>query len=281
MSVERVLDVMADAAPEIRAGLPERRAKAATENESGEAQLEADVWADDLLYDRIADVEGVNWYGSEERPEPLTVGDAADGIAVAIDPLDGSSNVKSNNPCGTVVGLYDEPLPAPGSSLVAAAFVLYGPITTMTVARDGSVTEYLVEEGDRTDLGSVELPDDPVVYGFGGRVPDWTEPFEAYVRDVEQELKLRYGGAMIADVNQVLEYGGIFGYPALQSRSEGKLRACFESMPMAYIVESAGGASSDGARSLLDLEPDSLHERTPTFVGNESVIEDLEAALSD
>jgi fructose-1,6-bisphosphatase I len=281
MSVERVLDVMADAAPEIRAGLPERRAKAATENESGEAQLEADVWADDLLYDRIADIEGVNWYGSEERSEPLTVGDAADGIAVAIDPLDGSSNVKSNNPCGTVVGLYDEPLPAPGSSLVAAAFVLYGPITTMTVARDGSVTEYLVEEGDRTDLGSVELPDDPVVYGFGGRVPDWTEPFEAYVRDVEQELKLRYGGAMIADVNQVLEYGGIFGYPALQSRSEGKLRACFESMPMAYIVESAGGASSDGARSLLDLEPDSLHERTPTFVGNESVIEDLEAALSD
>jgi fructose-1,6-bisphosphatase I len=281
MSVERVLDVMADAAPEIRAGLPERRAKAATENESGEAQLEADVWADDLLYDRIADVEGVNWYGSEERPEPLTVGDAADGIAVAIDPLDGSSNVKSNNPCGTVVGLYDEPLPAPGSSLVAAAFVLYGPITTMTVARDGSVTEYLVEEGDRTDLGSVELPDDPVVYGFGGRVPDWTERFEAYVRDVEKELKLRYGGAMIADVNQVLEYGGIFGYPALQSRSEGKLRACFESMPMAYIVESAGGASSDGARSLLDLEPDSLHERTPTFVGNESVIEDLEAALSD
>lgn len=280
MSVERVLDIVADAAPEIRSGLPERRAKAATENESGEAQLEADVWADDLLYDRIAGVDGVNWYGSEERPEPLTIGDADDGIAVAIDPLDGSSNVKSNNPCGTVVGVYDEPLPAPGSSLVAAAFVLYGPITTMTVARDGDVTEYLVEEGERTDLGSVELPEDPVVYGFGGRVPDWTDEFEAFVGDVEQALKLRYGGAMIADVNQVLEYGGIFGYPGLQSRSEGKLRACFESMPIAYIVEAAGGASSDGTGSLLDLDPDGLHERTPTFVGNESLIEDLEAALS-
>ncbi|WP_232688234.1 class 1 fructose-bisphosphatase [Halobacterium zhouii] len=281
MSVSRVLDVVADAAPEIRAGLPERRTKAETENESGEAQLEADLWADDLLYDRLADVDGVNWYGSEERADPLTVGDAEDGVAVAVDPLDGSSNVKSNNPCGTVVGVYDEPLPAPGSSLVAAAFVLYGPITTMTVARDGDVTEYLLEGGERTDLGGVELPENPVVYGFGGRVPDWTEAFEAYVRDVEQELKLRYGGAMIADVNQVLEYGGVFGYPGLQSQAEGKLRACFESMPIAYIVETAGGASSDGTRSLLDLDPDGLHERTPTFVGNESVIEDLEAALSD
>ena len=281
MSVSRVLDVVAETAPEIRAGLPERRATAETENESGEAQLEADVWADDLLYERLADVDGVNWYGSEERPEPLAVGDASDGVAVAIDPLDGSSNVKSNNPCGTVVGVYDEPLPAPGSSLVAAAFVLYGPITTMTVARDGDVTEYLLEADGRTELGSVELPADPVVYGFGGRVPDWTESFESFVRDVEQELKLRYGGAMIADVNQVLEYGGVFGYPGLQSRSEGKLRTCFESMPIAYIVEAAGGASSDGAQSLLELDPDSLHERTPTFVGNESVIDDLEAALSD
>ncbi|AHG03478.1 fructose-1,6-bisphosphatase [Halobacterium sp. DL1] len=278
MTVDRVFDVIADAAPEIRAGLPERRAKAETENVSGDTQLEADVWADDLLYERFQDVAGVTWYASEERDDVERVG-GEDGYTVALDPLDGSSNVKSNNPCGTVVGVYDEPLPAPGDSLVAAGFVLYGPTTTMVVARDGEVTEYLVESDGRTDLGPVELPEDPVVYGFGGRVPDWTDDFEAFVRDVEDDLKLRYGGAMIADVNQVLVYGGVFGYPGLRSRPEGKLRAHFESMPMAYVVEAAGGASSDGSQSLLDCDPDSLHARTPTFVGNESVIDALEGAL--
>lgn len=281
MVVDSVFDVVADAAPEIRRGLPERRAKAASENVTGDVQLEADVWADDLLLERFGALDGVTWYASEEREAVETVGDADDGYAVAVDPLDGSSNVQSNNPCGTVVGVYDEPLPASGRSLVAAGFVLYGPITTMTVARDDGVTEYLVEDDGLTDLGPVALPDDPLVYGFGGRVPDWTDEFESFVRDVEDDLKLRYGGAMIADVNQVLTYGGVFGYPGLRSRTEGKLRAHFESMPMAYVVEQAGGASSDGTQSLLDLEPDSLHARTPTFVGNEAVVADLEAALPD
>lgn len=280
-AVDRVFDAVADAAPEIRAGLPERRTKRDDENVSGDTQLEADVWADDLLFDRTDSIEGVNWYASEERDAVVTVGDADEGYAVALDPLDGSSNVKSNNPCGTVVGVYDQPLPAPGSSLVAAGFVLYGPTTTMVVARDGEVREYLVEADGRTDLGPVDLPADPTVYGFGGRVPEWSEEFESFVRDVEDDLKLRYGGAMIADVNQVLVYGGAFGYPGLSSAPEGKLRAHFESMPMAYIVESAGGASSDGSGSLLDLEPTRLHERTPTFVGNDAVIADLEAALPD
>jgi len=281
MVVDRVFDVVADAAPEIRDGLPERRAKAATENVTGDEQLEADVWADDLLFDRFAALDGLNWYASEEREGVETVGDADDGYAVAVDPLDGSSNVKANNPCGTVLGVYDEAVPASGRSLVAAGFVLYGPVTTMTVARDGGVTEYLVEADGLTDLGGVEIPDDPAVYGFGGRVPDWTEDFESFVRDVEDDLKLRYGGAMIADVNQVLTHGGVFGYPGLQSRSEGKLRALFESMPMAYVVEQAGGASTDGSQSLLDVDPDGVHDRTPTFVGNESVVEDVEAALPD
>jgi len=279
--VDRVFDAVADTAPEIRAGLPERRTKRDAENVSGDTQLEADVWADDLLFERIDAIGGVNWYASEERDAVVTVGDADEGCAVALDPLDGSSNVKSNNPCGTVVGVYDQPLPAPGSSLVAAGFVLYGPTTTMVVARDGEVREYLVEDDGRTDLGTVELPDEPTVYGFGGRVPEWSDDFEAFVRDIEDDLKLRYGGAMIADVNQVLVYGGAFGYPGLESAPEGKLRAHFESMPMAFVVEAAGGSSSDGSGSLLDLEPTRLHERTPTFVGNDSVIADLEAALPD
>jgi fructose-1,6-bisphosphatase I len=183
---------------------------------------------------------------------------------------------------GTIVGVFDEPLPAPGSALVASGFVLYGPITTMLVARDGTVTEYLLDGEERSVLTEdVMIPDDPVVYGFGGRIPDWTDQFRSYVDDVEADrLKLRYGGAMVADVNQVVTYGGIFGYPMLEDRPEGKLRLQFEGHPIAHVIETAGGASSDGARSLLDRDPDELHERTPLFVGTESLVDRLEVALS-
>jgi fructose-1,6-bisphosphatase I len=118
------------------------------------------------------------------------------------------------------------------------------------------------------------------VYGFGGRIPDWTETFRAYVDDIERDrLKLRYGGAMVADVNQVLTHGGIFGYPMLEDTPSGKLRLQFEGHPMAYIVDAAGGASSDGTQSLLECTPETLHERSPLFVGTQSLIERLEDTL--
>lgn len=276
--LDAVFGTLADAAPEIRAGLPGRRVKTQQENESGERQLAADVWADDYLVERFEAVDTVGEYASEERTDVVDVGDGP--LSVAVDPLDGSSNLQSNNPMGTILGVYDEPLPAPGSSLVASAFVLYGPLTTMTVARDGAATEYIVEDDGRRDVGPVILPDDPTVYGFGGRVPDWTDEFTSYVRDVEQDLKLRYGGAMLADVNQVLTYGGIFGYPGLRENPEGKLRHQFEAAPMAYVLDCAGGTSSDGREPILETEPDGLHGRTPVFLGNDALVEGLESALS-
>jgi fructose-1,6-bisphosphatase I len=207
---------------------------------------------------------------------------------VAIDPLDGSSNLRSNNAMGTVVGIYDAPLPASGRDLVAAGYVLYGPITTMVVADEAGVREEVVErapEGDGVERSVVEgdltLPATPTVYGFGGRVPDWSADFRAYARAIEDDLKLRYGGAMVGDVNQVLTYGGVFAYPALRSAPEGKLRLQFEANPIAYIVERAGGASSDGAGSILDVEPEAVHQRTPLYVGNEALIERLEAAVDE
>ncbi|MFB6353055.1 MAG: class 1 fructose-bisphosphatase [Halobacteriales archaeon] len=274
--VDAIVETVAEAAPEIRAGLPGRRTAADEENPSGEVQLAADVWADQLLADRLADLDAVGTYASEERE---TVADVGTGYAVALDPLDGSSNLKSNNPMGTVLAVYDAPLPARGRDLVAAGFVLYGPITTMVVARDGRVTNAVVEDdGSRRIVDDdLTLPDDPTVYGFGGRVPDWTDAFAAYAEEIERELKLRYGGAMIADVNQVLTYGGVFAYPELRSRAEGKLRVQFEANPMAYIIEAAGGASTDGERSLLDVEPTGLHQRTPMYVGNRTLIERREA----
>ncbi|WP_254767635.1 class 1 fructose-bisphosphatase [Salinilacihabitans rarus] len=279
-TVDAVVSTVARSATEIRRGLVGRRGDVDEENPSGETQAEADLWADDLLAERLTAIDGVAEYASEERPEVVDAGNGRFGVAV--DPLDGSSNLKSNNTMGTIFGVYDAPLPASGRDLVAGGYVLYGPITTMAVADDDGVRKYeLTDEGASLVEADVTLPDDPLVYGFGGRVPDWPEDFRRYAREVESdpEMKLRYGGAMIADVNQVLTYGGTFAYPGLESAPNGKLRLQFEGNPIGYVIEQAGGRSSNGERSLLDVEPTELHQRTPLHVGNESLIDLLEGTL--
>ncbi|WP_148416347.1 class 1 fructose-bisphosphatase [Haloferax sp. KTX1] len=280
-TIDGVVDVIASTAPEIRTGLPGRRVTAEEENPSGETQMAADVFADDLLCERIGALDGVGEYASEERPESVDVGTGR--LSVAVDPLDGSSNLKPNNTMGTIFAVYESPLPAHGRDLVAAGYVLYGPVMTMVVARDGRVDEYVIHDDASHELvrEDVTLPDEGSVYGFGGRVPDWTDDFEAFAREVEQDpsRKLRYGGSMIGDVNQILTYGGIFAYPTLESAPEGKLRVQFEGYPIGYVIETAGGATSDGTKSLLDVDKDELHARTPMYVGNTDLIAKLEAAL--
>ncbi|MGQ3329049.1 class 1 fructose-bisphosphatase [Halorubrum sp. FL23] len=287
--VEAIFDAVAATAPEIRAALPGRRVKSGTDNPSGESVMAGDLYADELLGDALTAVDGVGSFVSEERESAVDAGGAVgsgdgDAYAVAIDPLDGSSNLRSNNAMGTVVGVYDAPLPATGRDLVAAGYVLYGPITTMVVADDSGVREEVVEADDGSVSRSVveddlRLPDDPLVYGFGGRVPDWPDAFTAFAREIEDELKLRYGGAMVGDVNQVLTYGGIFAYPALVDAPEGKLRLSFEANPIAYIVEQAGGAATDGDTDILDIEPEGVHDRVPLYVGNGELVDRLETAL--
>ncbi len=281
-TVEEIFETVAEAAPEIRAGLPSRRLKSGSENPSGETQMAADVFADDLLQTRLGSLDGVGEYASEERAEVEEVGE---GFSVTVDPLDGSSNLKPNNTMGTVVGIYDEPLPATGDNLVGATYVLFGPVSTMMCAVDGQVDEYLVDNGVRNLVTEdVQLPDEPSVYGFGGRVPEWFDDFSAFADEVASDpsMKLRYGGAMIGDVNQVLTYGGIFSYPAFTNAREGKLRLQYEGYPVAYIMETAGGASSDGTQSILDVvKTDDIHARVPVHVGNESLIEKLESMLDE
>ncbi len=285
-SIEILFETVARTASDVRDALSERRAYSEEENPSGEQQLAADIYADKLFEDRLLNVGPVASYASEER-EGVISADAVETATeneqyhITCDPLDGSSNLKSNNGMGTIIGIYTERPPAPGEALVAAGYVLYGPITTMVTAVDDTVTEYLIEDGERHVLNSdIELPADPTTYGFGGRVPDWTDSFSAYVDAIEADrLKLRYGGAMVADVNQVLTYGGIFGYPMLSETPNGKLRLQFEGQPMGYLIEAAGGASSDGSDSLLSKTPQELHERSPVFVGNQSLIGQLEQSL--
>ena len=298
MSVERVVDTVAETAVEVRGGLAGRRTYTEGENPSGDDQLEADVWADSLFEERLLAIDSVGSYASEERPSVIE-GESEGEYHVAVDPLDGSSNLKSNNPMGVVFAAYDAPLPAPGRRIVAGGWVLLGPITTMVVATDGPVTEYVLERaGEGTDEAhltdgvggdpverrpvseEITIPEDPTVYGVGGRVPDWPADLQSFVESVEDDrLKLRYGGAMIADVSQVLTYGGLFAYPALVDRPDGALRLQFEGNPVAHVIETAGGASSDGERSILEVEAEEVHQRVPVHVGNADLIDRLEDAL--
>ena len=277
-AVDEILDAVVQAAPQVRAGLWERRgSEIDIDHPTGDAVIGADVFADEVFFDHLTDLSVVGAYASEDREEAV---DLADGFAVTVDPLDGSSNVASNNLVGSIIGVYDGELPAGGDAMVAAAYLVYGPITTMVVAVDDTVTELAVTEaGARRLRRDVTLPSDPVVYGFGGKDPDWTPAFATFAAEIRDELKLRYGGAMIGDVNQVLSYGGMFAYPALRDTPEGKLRLQFEAIPMGYIIETAGGASSDGTHSLLDIDPEGLHDRTPVYLGNERLIDRLEDAL--
>ncbi|MDS0277121.1 class 1 fructose-bisphosphatase [Halomicroarcula sp. S1AR25-4] len=273
-TVAQVIDTIADAASDVRTAIATEREHSGTVNPSGDEQLAADLRADELFEERILGIDGVATYASEEREEVAT----SDGrLHVAMDPLDGSSNLEPNSGMGTIFGVYSERPPTTGRNLLAAGFVIYGPVTSMVVARDGRVKEYVLGDDRRVVDDDVTVPEDPTVFGFGGGVDSWTDDFKTFAEEIRRELKLRYGGAMIADINQVLTYGGIFAYPALQSRPEGKLRLQFEGQPMAYIVEAAGGRSSNGEQSLLDLNPDELHERTPLHLGNASLIDRLES----
>lgn len=278
--VDEIIHRVAEAAPHISSGLMHRREYVGEENPSDEEVMEADVWANEFFKEKITSIEGVGQFASEEEHE---ITDCGEGLAVAIDPLDGSSNIPTNNLVGAIIGVYDAELPCKGKNLIAAFYVLYGPLTTFTVARDGEVNEYVLEEssGDQVELykasEDLELPE-PYVYGFGGN-KNWTTNFREFEDQISEELKLRYGGALVGDVNQVLHQGGIFAYPYRVDAPDGKLRILFECNPISYIVKSAGGASTDGEKSILDIEVEDIHQRTPFFVGNESLIDRVEDKL--
>lgn len=241
------------------------------QNPSGDDQIAADAAVDQLLERRLATLDMVGSYASEERADIVDYGD---GYAVTVDPVDGSSNLRSNNPVGTVVGVYDEPLPAGGTSLVASIVLVYGAVTTMVVARDGETRLHIVDE---SSLGAGELltlPDPPSVFGVDGSGDEWPAAARAIPRT--HDLRLRYTGAMVADLMHVLDQGGLAWYPALESRPNGVLRLQYESNPVAHIIECADGRASDGTGRLRERDPEALHERVPTAFGNTELVETVE-----
>jgi fructose-1,6-bisphosphatase I len=284
-SLRKVVTLLADLSILIEAEIPKTLGSTTRLNVYGEKQEEIDVWANDLLTKKLAKSRLVKEIASEETEQPLTLKHGE--FSITLDPLDGSSNIKSNNLTGTIIGIYrDTSLPAKGREQVAAMYFLYGPCTQAVLALDDGV--YIFVASGKTSAsrryisnGTIhKLPEKGSVYGFGGLKQKWTPRVQEFVHSLEARgLKLRYGGSFVGDFNQVLYYGGVFAYPELVDAPTGKLRLQFESNPVAFITEKVGGKASTGTASILDVEPTSMHQRVPTYLGNAYLIDELEQSM--
>ena len=233
---------------------------------------------------------------SEERDDAMEM-NAAGTLAVAIDPLDGSSNIETNCPMGTIFSILparDDGLASflrPGREQLAAGFLIYGPHTSLVLTvGDGShlfvldpASGAFVEEGEPLRIaleareyainGSNERHWDPVVRRF---VEECRQGKEG---PVGRDFNTRWIASMVAEAYRILRRGGVYMYPA-DSRSgysEGRLRLIYEANPIAWIMEEAGGSATDGRRRILDLTPRGIHQRVPLVFG---AVEDVMRLLS-
>jgi fructose-1,6-bisphosphatase I len=252
-------------------------------NPYGEKQLQIDVWSNDLFTKKLLKSGLVKRLASEEMEE---VAEAKVGeYSIVLDPLDGSSNLRSNNLLGTIVGVYREkPLPAKGRDLHAAMYFLYGPYHQLVLALQDGVHSFAAlgkgSQGARfvSDGLIRQLPKPPTVYGIGGLREKWTPSVRGFVESLEKrKLSLRYGGSFVGDYNQVLTKGGFFAYPELTDAAEGKYRLQFESNPVGFITEKAGGRASTGTENILDVEPSSIIQRVPTYLGDQDLVREFES----
>ncbi|MBI5635727.1 fructose-1,6-bisphosphatase [Candidatus Micrarchaeota archaeon] len=283
----QLIAVVAGLSADIRREFPHRLiTENAVENKYGEFTRELDDWTNKEFCRALIGSKLVRKVYSEELAEPL-LGEPGAPFEVTMDPLDGSSNIVANNPFGSIFGVWRKSLPATGREQVAAFFKLYGPITTLVYttsetkkvaefvkARKGVVQYNLLYDG-------LTIPDEGKVYGVGGNPLDFDEKYGGFLKRLVfgHKLKTRYCGAFVADFSQILHYGGYFGYGGTRKSPNGKLRLFFESNPIALIAEHAGGRSSDGGKSILDVKSDNMEQRVPTHVGNKHIIEELEETL--
>lgn len=257
-------------------------------NADGDAQKALDVAADGLFLRALAQTP-VAVYASEENEAPVLL-QAGAPLAVTIDPLDGSSNIEANLSIGTIFGILPAPSamdPAaaclqPGSAQLAAGFVIYGPRTELVLSLGEGALGFTLDR----PTGTFHLTR-PVVRIAAGRreyainasnYRHWEEPVRTYIDDClageegprGSDFNMRWAASLVAEAFRILERGGIFLYPRDRrpSYAQGRLRLVYEANPLAFLVEAADGAATDGERRILDLQPEQLHQRTPLVFGS-------------
>lgn len=246
---------------------------AGTSNLYGEEQLALDVLSDRIIRKRLQHSGVVCNIASEEMEEIFQVSSNPQGMfSVAYDPLDGSSLVDVNLAVGTIVGIYQGcDLLQAGRKMVGAVYILYGPRVSLVYSVGKGVFEFTMNQLMEFTLTREHIRMQPSgdIYSPGGLRKKYCEGNERFIRYLEDKgSKLRYSGGFVPDINQVLIKGkGVFMYPALSDSPNGKLRLLFELNPMAFLVEQAGGAATNGESPILDIVPDSLDQRSPIYIG--------------
>jgi fructose-1,6-bisphosphatase I len=215
------------------------------------------------------------------------------------DPLDGSSNIDFNMPIGTIFAVYQRLTPSgpgqlvdflqPGRKLVAAGYILYGSSTMLVYSTGEGVHGFTLDPSVGEFLLShpfIRIPEVPAYFSVNlGYRKNWSEGVDHYTDYLQGEnreikaLSLRYVGSLVADFHRNLLAGGVFYYPADTidpNKPQGKLRLLYEAAPLAFLAEQAGGYASNGRMSILDIQPETLHQRTPLFVGNKFLVEKVE-----
>ncbi len=289
-----------------RAGLAEILGQAGNVNVQGEEQQKLDIYADELLFQLNDHTGRLCAMASEERekmieiPRPYQKG----SYVLVYDPLDGSSNIDVNVSIGTIFGIYryvdwetrgrlEDILQKP-KDLVAAGYILYGSSTMFVYSTGDGVHGFTLEP----DVGefllshpNMRFPSPPTYYSCNeSYYEEWAPEVQAYYhwlqgknanhdRGYRPRLSSRYIGSLVADFHRNLLRGGVFAYPAEKGKPQGKIRLLYEAGPLAYLAEQAGGYASDGTQSIMDIQPEDLHQRVPCYIGNRVLVEKAEEFL--
>ncbi len=246
-------------------------------NVQGEEVQKLDELANEIILDTLKRCGKVSQIASEEMEDRVILSDT--GYAVAYDPLDGSSNIDVNVSIGTIFSIHKDDVLKPGREQLAAGYVIYGPGTIMVLTLGKGVVGFTLDPESGNYLLShpeIKLKEKGKIYSINEANRDkWLqEGLRRYVDFLKGEkYTLRYVGSMVADVHRTLLKGGVFIYPADRKNTNGKLRLLYEASPMAFLIEQAGGLSTTGEKSILDIVPEGLHQRVPVIIGSRWEVE--------
>lgn len=273
-----------------------------TGKQSGvDPQKEVDVLANDIVAQTLQD-SPVAWLASEELEVPLPITSGAP-LVVAIDPIDGSSNIDANTSIGTIftvlpVSDCGEGGPSflqPGTRQVAAGFAVYGPYTSLVLTVGDGTHLFTLDTKSNVFLrtaGPVAIPPTTREYSINAsNYRHWDQPIRTYTDDLLQgregprgkDFNMRWTASPVADLYRILSRGGIFLYPGdlRDGYALGRLRIVYEANPFSWIMEQAGGSANTGYQRILDVTPSSLHQRVPVIAGSKSEVDYVVRLHSD
>jgi fructose-1,6-bisphosphatase I len=271
-------------------------------NASGDEQKPMDLYAEKVVVDSLTGLD-VAAVCSEEAEEPIPV--TAGGLyVVAVDPVDGSSNLDVNAPIGTIfavlpsLGADADPAAAllqPGRRQLAAGMVIYGPATILVLTLGAGTDIYVLDPRTRyfrLMREGVVLPSESAEYAINAsNARHWGVGIAEYIGDLvsgadgprERSFNMRWLASLVAEAYRILTRGGIFLYPAdnRAGYENGRIRLVYEANPIGFLVEQAGGAATNGVEEILDLTPTELHQRVPFIFGSRTKVERVRRYLTD